>query len=494
MALALYRKYRPKTFDELMGQSPVRTTLTEALKQGRLSHAYLFSGPRGTGKTSTARLIAKAIQCPERLDSGQACGQCDICAMNAKGDLVDLIEIDAASNRGIDEIRDLREKIRFAPSYAKAKVYIIDEVHMLTKEAFNALLKSLEEPPEHVYFILATTEIHKIPETILSRCQRYDFKRVRIDAIVERLKHIADNEKIAFQPEALELIAKHADGGMRDAISLLEQLSSEELSAELVQERLGLTSHQSCKDLFVALSETSTQKGLAIIEELHKEGYNLQQFTLSFLGHLRAKLHEAIEANDHHLVSKLLSWTELFDEAWIKLKRASIAQLPLEIAVIRATRTLQSAEEVPTQAPSQERPAPVQAAPSGPQIEREHKNVRPIPTQQKPGELMQLQAIQKQMPAVIKAIKNPSLRLSFQTGKLTEQKEDRLHFVFNTRFHYEKVHLAESIVDVEAALQDILKSPFKVEVEFDEGQMNPSPKPTQKPVDTMGWETIEEPV
>ena len=312
MSLAFYRKYRPQDFEHLIGQGPVRSTLMQGLKQGRIAHAYLFSGPRGTGKTSTARLIAKAIQCENPGEDGTACGGCSVCSMNAKNQLIDLIEIDAASNRGIDEIRDLRDKIRFTPTHAKAKVYIIDEVHMLTKEAFNALLKSLEEPPAHAYFILATTEIHKIPDTIISRCQRYDFKRISRAAIVDRLKYIAESEKLEFDLEALELLAKSADGGMRDAISLLEQFSGEKITKELVTEGLGLTRHESCEQLYGALGSSDTQKGLAVIETLHSQGYNLQQFTLSFLGLLRNKLHEAVHANKSNIVPKILNWIDLF--------------------------------------------------------------------------------------------------------------------------------------------------------------------------------------
>jgi DNA polymerase-3 subunit gamma/tau len=325
MSLALYRKYRPRSFDDLVGQRAVRHTLMQALKQQKLSHAYLFAGPRGTGKTSTARLIAKAIQCLTPQESGAPCDTCEICQLNLKGELIDLVEIDAASNRGIDEIRELREKIRFSPSYAKAKVYIIDEVHMLTKEAFNALLKSLEEPPEHVTFILATTEIHKIPETIISRCQRYDFRRISEDEIVDRLEHIVDAESLQADRNALSLLAKHADGGMRDAISLLEQFSGEKVTEELVKERLGLGHHQACDALYGALGSQDTQKGLAVIESLHNEGYNLSQFTTSFLGLLRHKLHEAIQHDKRSVVPKLLDWIDHFDGAWMKLKRASIA-------------------------------------------------------------------------------------------------------------------------------------------------------------------------
>ncbi|MBT5517160.1 DNA polymerase III subunit gamma/tau [Candidatus Peregrinibacteria bacterium] len=460
MSFALYRKYRPQSFEELVGQGPVRETLMQALKQRKMVHAYLFSGPRGTGKTSTARLIARAIQCEKLSEAGQPCEKCDVCKLNLAGDLIDLVEVDAASNRGIDEIRDLREKIRFAPTHANSKVYIIDEVHMLTKEAFNALLKSLEEPPENVYFILATTEIHKIPETILSRCQRYDFRRITEREIVDRLKHIASKENIAADLGALELLAKHADGGMRDAISLLEQFSTSEVTEELVRERLGLSHHQAGDELYGALGSCDTQKALAVVDSLHKDGYDLQQFTTGFLGLLRVKLHEAVAGEKRAIVPKLLQWVDLFDEAWIKLRRASIAQLPLEIAVIRATHG------EATSAPVSDAAAPV-----GKNI------VQPAQAKRQEG-LMHLDAIRTQLPAIMKSIRNPAVRHSFESGNLKSQDKKMLTFVFPSKFHYDRVHNAEAIVQIETALKTVTGNDLKVVFELDEGIMN--------------WETIEE--
>ena len=223
--ISLYRKYRPHNFDNLIGQDHVRTTLINAIKSEHVAHAYLFTGPRGTGKTSSARLIAKALLCSALKDKHEPCNQCDLCLDINSGRLIDLIEIDAASNRGIDEVRELKEKINFAPSRAKYKVYIIDEVHMMTKEAFNALLKTLEEPPAHAYFILATTEVHKIPDTIISRCQRFDFRRLSLKALMTRLAYICEKEGIEAEDKALEVISRYVNGGMRDAIGLVEQLT-----------------------------------------------------------------------------------------------------------------------------------------------------------------------------------------------------------------------------------------------------------------------------
>ena len=221
--MSLYLTYRPDTFEHLVGQDHIVQTLKNALKEKRIAHAYLFCGPRGTGKTSAARLLAKAINCTSPDSNGGPCNTCDICNAMSANRLTDVIEIDAASNRGIDEIRDLKEKIKFTPNVAKFKVYIIDEVHMLSKEAFNALLKTLEEPPPHAYFILATTESYKVPETIISRCQRFDFHRVGIATLTSRLHFIAEKEHIECEEKALECIALRANGGLRDAIGLFEQ-------------------------------------------------------------------------------------------------------------------------------------------------------------------------------------------------------------------------------------------------------------------------------
>src|SRR5512146_22591 len=223
---ALYRKWRSQTFDEIIAQEHVTRTLQNALRGGRVSHAYLFTGPRGTGKTSTARILAKALNCLAEDPAARPCNQCSICVGITEGRQLDLIEIDAASNRGIDEIRELRDKIGFRPSEARYKVYIIDEVHMLTKEAFNALLKTLEAPPPHAIFVLATTEPDRVPETVRSRCQRFDFRRVPTQKIAQHLGRILEAEGSRAAPEALLAIARRATGSMRDAISLLDQLLS----------------------------------------------------------------------------------------------------------------------------------------------------------------------------------------------------------------------------------------------------------------------------
>lgn len=289
--VALYRKWRPQGFDALVGQEAVRTALTNALETGRIAHAYLFAGPRGTGKTSTAKILAKAVNC-EHGPTPNPCNKCQNCVRINDGTSMDVFEIDAASNRGIDEIRDLREKVAFAPVSGRYKVYIIDEVHMLTTEAFNALLKTLEEPPPHVIFILATTEPHKIPATIHSRCQRFDFKRVTDADIVKRLREVADGSGIAADDDALQLIAVQADGGMRDALSLLDQcgVMAERVTAETVRSVLGIVGREALRELVKAIGEGQVPKALELLETLLAGGKDVKQIITELAEYLRAVL------------------------------------------------------------------------------------------------------------------------------------------------------------------------------------------------------------
>ncbi len=289
--VALYRKWRPQGFDSLVGQEAARTALTNALETGRIAHAYLFAGPRGTGKTSTAKILAKAVNC-EHGPTPNPCNKCQNCVRINDGTSMDVFEIDAASNRGIDEIRDLREKVAFAPVNGRYKVYIIDEVHMLTTEAFNALLKTLEEPPPHVIFILATTEPHKIPATIHSRCQRFDFKRVTDSDIVKRLREVADGSGIAADDDALQLIAVQADGGMRDALSLLDQcgVMAERVSAETVRSVLGIVGREALRELVKAVGEGNVPKSLELLEALLAGGKDVKQIITELAEYLRAVL------------------------------------------------------------------------------------------------------------------------------------------------------------------------------------------------------------
>jgi DNA polymerase-3 subunit gamma/tau len=285
----LYLKYRSQKFSELVGQDAIAQTLTNAVEQGRVAHAYLFSGVRGTGKTSTARILAKAINCLNR-QGAEPCGVCANCVEIASGAAVDLIEIDAASNRGIDEIRDLRERVKYLPAVLKVKVYIIDEAHMLTTEAFNALLKTLEEPPAHVVFVLATTEPHKIPLTVASRTQRFDFRRIETGAIAARLAMIVEREAVKVDPQSLALLARLARGSMRDGITLLDQLISqggEELTVQKTHELLGLADPDTLVRLLGYVVEGDGARTLGDLQAFYDAGGDVRQLVRGLLGAIR---------------------------------------------------------------------------------------------------------------------------------------------------------------------------------------------------------------
>lgn len=290
MYQALYRKYRSQTFGQLVGQQVVARTLRQAVEQGKISHAYLFSGPRGTGKTSVAKIFAKAMNCPNQVN-GEPCNDCYICESITNGSLEDVIEIDAASNNGVDEIRDIRDKSTYAPSLAKHKVYIIDEVHMLSMGAFNALLKTLEEPTENVVFILATTELHKIPATILSRVQRFEFKSIKLPDIVQHLESILATEGIAYEADAVQIIARRAEGGMRDALSILDQALSltagSELTTAIAEEITGSISLAALDQYVAAILAHDATAALDQLAIIFDNGKNMARFVTDLLQYLR---------------------------------------------------------------------------------------------------------------------------------------------------------------------------------------------------------------
>lgn len=359
MSLSLYRKYRPQTFSDVIGQKHIVQTLSNSITSGRIGHAYLFTGPRGTGKTTLARILAKAINC-SKPNGANPCLKCENCKNIADGKSLDIFEIDAASNTGVDNIRELRENVKFPPTSAKYKVYIIDEVHMLSAGAFNALLKTLEEPPAHVIFILATTEIHKVPETIISRCQRYDFVRLSVESIVKKLSAIAASEKVKIEKDALEMIAIAAEGGMRDAESLLSQIMSLEdknITAKEVEEILGTTERQLLEPLAGFILEKKTTEALELMNKISQDGYNLDVFNKSFLNYLRQAMLTSVDEKLTKLFSYELTREQIksleeqskkysakdflfiiqcFAEIQGKIKSSFIPQLPLEMAVIKA--------------------------------------------------------------------------------------------------------------------------------------------------------------
>ena len=333
MYQALYRKYRSQTFGQLVGQEVIATTLRQAVEQGKISHAYLFSGPRGTGKTSVAKIFAKAMNCPNQ-KGGEPCNECYICEAITNGSLEDVIEIDAASNNGVDEIRDIRDKSTYAPSLAPHKVYIIDEVHMLSTGAFNALLKTLEEPTENVVFILATTELHKIPATILSRVQRFEFKSIKTPAIQDHLKAVLDKEGIDYEDEAVAIIARRAEGGMRDALSILDQALSLTAGAQLTTataEEITGSISQEALDLYVAA--LAAQDATAALDQLNlifDNGKNMARFVTDLLQYLRDLLIVQTGGENLHVSERFnqnlaIPQATLF--AWIDLATRSLADI-----------------------------------------------------------------------------------------------------------------------------------------------------------------------
>lgn len=333
MYQALYRKYRSQTFSQLVGQEVVAKTLKQAVEQEKISHAYLFSGPRGTGKTSVAKIFAKAMNCPNQVN-GEPCNNCYICQAVTEGSLEDVIEMDAASNNGVDEIREIRDKSTYAPSLARYKVYIIDEVHMLSTGAFNALLKTLEEPTQNVVFILATTELHKIPATILSRVQRFEFKSIRTQDITAHIHHILEKENISSEPDAVEIIARRAEGGMRDALSILDQALSltqgNALTTAISEEITGTISLSALDDYVAALSQQDVPKALNSLNLLFENGKSMTRFVTDLLQYLRDLLVvQTGGENTHHssvfMDNLALSQERLFE--MIRLATVSLADM-----------------------------------------------------------------------------------------------------------------------------------------------------------------------
>ncbi len=502
---ALYRKWRPRTFDQVVGQEHVVRTLRNALTSGRIHHAYLFAGPRGTGKTTTARLLAKAVNCLAPEDQ-RPCNECAICQAVNERRLLDLIEIDAASNTGVDDVRELRERIGFRPNEARYKVYVIDEVHMLSNAAFNALLKTLEEPPPHAIFVLATTEPHKIPATVLSRCQRFDFRRIPVSSIVARLEWLTEQEHIQVDQEALTLVARQATGSMRDAESLLDQLASyddDTITVAEVRSALGTGASETVIQVADALVEGNAAQGLSAINTAVDEGADPRQFARQMVEHLRALLLLRLESGivPAHVSEDMRPQLEkqaaafspqalaravrLFNQAAAEAKGGWQPQLPLEMAFIEASLSLepgvatspkQSASvnsRTPpparhsTSSPAKSRPAPARSAPPSPS--QPSKTVRePAPSYSgslAPGDgSLTPETLQNRWSELLNALRprNLSLEALMHSCEPVAVEGDVVVLGFTHDFHRSKVEEDRNKQVVEEVLSDLTGQRYRV--------------------------------
>lgn len=481
--LALYLRWRPLTFEDVVGQEHVTYTLRNALASGRVAHAYLFAGPRGTGKTTMARLLAKAVNCLAEDPLTRPCNQCAYCVAVNEGRFLDLIEIDAASHTGVDDVRELRDRIAFAPNEGQYKIYIVDEVHRFSGAAFDALLKTIEEPPPHAIFVLATTESHKVPQTILSRCQRFEFRRLSVWQIAQRLHQIVEAEGLQADASALELIARLSTGSLRDAISLLDQLltsSQGMLTLELAQAVLGTTASEGVQELTEAIVNGEAARGLDKINQVVDTGVDPRQFARQIVDYLRlimlaqaggASLLEGMESSEkleqiaqlaeQFTLQGLLSTLEAFNEAattdWYWGWQP---QLPLEIALLRSIEALHGASPQGATRETQSIPSTTVARPTPPAPATKKPTTSELPAHNAPS----LDEIQSQWERIhtLARQKDPGLQALLLSS--TPYKVEGYTIVLQAvgDFVKEKIEKDENRRVIEAILQQIFKQPLKI--------------------------------
>ena len=542
----LYRKYRPEHWCDVAGQSSIVTTLTNALAGNLLAHAYLFTGPRGTGKTTVARLLAKSINCTDRRDAKEPCDACANCRAFAEGRAFDIIEIDGASNNSVENIRELRETVKLPPTIGARKIYIIDEVHMLSGGAWNALLKTLEEPPAHVVFILATTELHKIPATISSRCQRFDFSRFPTATIIEKLSHIAQSEGITVDADALEMIALSAEGGMRDAESLLAQviaLEDKHITGSEAAAILGITERKTVFEFVAALGEHDLDTAILTLESLAQKGVDFR----SFAGTLTHFLHEILfrklgstaqatlspaqsSAEEHGAIatlatqfsfSDLARLMELIHHARTEIRHASLQQVPLEIAALAflfpedpatATQPKEQSPTPPTSAsialttpkntspestspPKQPDKTPVATHSETPTHSTPTPKETSLPEQHPETTVpspITLDLLKEKWHAFLGEIKRRnaslSLSLSGSTPKLSEN--GAIGVTVRHAFHKERLEKPESRLTIEEALATIFGTPARLTVELASESSNPNDALLDSALNILGGKIV----
>lgn len=487
--VVMARRWRPQLFSEIIGQDHVSQTLSNAIKNQRIAHSYIFTGPRGIGKTTTARILAKAVNC-EKGPTPTPCNECPSCKAITLGNSLDVLEIDGASNRGIDEIRNLRENIRYTPSLGKYRIYIIDEVHMLTKEAFNALLKTLEEPPAHALFIFATTEIHKVPATILSRCQRFDFRRIPLKTIIGHLKHICEADKIEIDDEAMLQIAKKADGSMRDAQSILDQIisfSGNKVSYEDVAQALGVI-HQ---DLYFQITDLVREKDLRglilLAKDIFDSGYDLNELLAGLEEHIRNILltatmgsTELIDVSENYLEkyqqnvknfseNDLIAYLQMIHETGVAVKTSPQPHLKFEIGLIKMAKmpsaldlesVLEKLDVLKKKAPhsfvADYRQEPYAA--SAPASQDGPGN----------GNAISLSQIKTYWPNIIEHIstKQASLASVLESAELTGLEGSDIHIRFGSVNKYEKGLINDNLKSIEHIVGKIVKFKLRLRCDF----------------------------
>ena len=469
MTQAFYRKWRPQTWEQVIGQEHITTTLRNAVVADRVAHAYLFAGPRGTGKTSSARLLAKAVNCLAEDRAERPCNHCEHCQAITQGRFMDLIEIDAASNTSVDDVRDLRDKINFSPNQGRYKVYIIDEVHMLSTAAFNALLKTLEEPPGHAIFVLATTEVHKIPATVLSRCQRHEFRSIPVADIVSALEAIVQSEGLSVEGRALQLIARQATGSMRDAISLLDQLASatEMVTLEMAQAVLGTAASQAVMDVVDALLQEDAARGLDRIYQSLDAGADPRQFARQLVDYLRGLLLIRMGNADQVDVStevrarmaaqaqaletpRLLAVIRAFNHAATEARNAWQPALPLEMAFVEAL----IAPTLGTEATPKEA-LPKKVRPDTPPERVEKPQAQPAP---QPAAANLPPNISSQWGKILRLVRerNPQTQALLNSCRPLGFKGNSLVLGFNGEIAKSKMETGEHIAILQQVLEQVL--------------------------------------